>query len=236
MIIGIAGNKQAGKDTICKIIQGIEIYDRIGPKKEPSEEPNTDKVEFVLEYLNNPNGLQSFWQRKQYAGKLKECAAIILGCNVEDFEHEFFKQGIIPWIQKEIAQYPEGVRGAVSGFVNFVKQPITVRELLQKLGTEVGRNIDTDIWVNALMNEYDTPINYTEPYWIISDVRFPNEKKAIEDRGGVVIKVVRGTESKDTHASEIALNSTHFDIIIYNQGSLADLVLNVMDFYEGFNS
>lgn len=80
--------------------------------------------------------------------------------------------------------------------------PLTPRKMLQLVGTECGRNIiHPNCWVNALFSEYvardyrtwqdpdDSNIKY--PDWIITDVRFPNEVKAIKDRGGIVIRVNR---------------------------------------------
>lgn len=99
---------------------------------------------------------------------------------------------------------------------------LTPRLILQLLGTECGRQIiHPDIWVNALMSEYkgttytdvssDCPrqgvydvtetdeliygsIKTDYPNWIITDMRFPNELKAVKDKGGITIRVNRDTE------------------------------------------
>ncbi len=97
---------------------------------------------------------------------------------------------------------------------------LTPRKLLQLLGTDCGRDIiHPNIWVNALFADYKLddgkviepiikenkdkyPIGFAPakqmyfrnpqfPNWIITDVRFPNEAKAIKDRGGIVIRVNR---------------------------------------------
>jgi hypothetical protein len=80
---------------------------------------------------------------------------------------------------------------------------MTPRILLQLLGTECGRQIiHPNIWVNALFADYKgkylgatddmkEPVEMCFPNWIITDVRFPNEAKAIKDRGGIVIRVER---------------------------------------------
>lgn len=84
----------------------------------------------------------------------------------------------------------------------------TPRLLLQIMGTQIGRNIiHPDIWVNATMSEYkpqhfrtvktDGVFSHQEliyPKWIISDVRFPNELKAVKGKGGITIRVNRDTE------------------------------------------
>jgi hypothetical protein len=106
-----------------------------------------------------------------------------------------------------------------------VEQILTPRLLLQLLGTECGRDIiHPNIWVNSLMSEYKptnldenglitavndygikvsvkpNPILFPEeliyPSWIITDMRFPNEMKAVKERNGITIRVVREHDIK----------------------------------------
>ncbi len=133
---------------------------------------------------------------------------------------------------------------------------LTPRKLLQLLGTECGRQIiHPNIWINALMSEYKGICQRTKsidkcnicyngqeenqcrryPNWIITDVRFPNEAKAIKDRGGIIIRVNRAMTSKsiDTHESETALdNYTDFNYIIDNKGNIEDLIEGVKIFLK----
>lgn len=97
-----------------------------------------------------------------------------------------------------------------------------VRRLLQRLGTEVGRNVlGEDIWVDATFDKMDTDSDY-----VITDVRFPNEANAIMDVGAVV-RVERDSAGlKDEaalHPSETALDDWVFDHVVLNNGSLEDL-------------
>ena len=135
------------------------------------------------------------------------------------------------------------------------KIKLTPRKLMQLLGTEAGREIiHPNIWVNALFADYKgkylgatddmkEPVEMCFPNWIITDVRFPNEAKAIKDRGGIVIRVERkpfnragGMEGnkqfskqieEDTHPSETALDGYEFDAVIDNNGSIEDLIEKV---------
>lgn len=137
---------------------------------------------------------------------------------------------------------------------------LTPRLLLQLTGTEFGRNIvHTNIWVNSLMSEYRlknqlTQIDYITskgalhqkdlyPNWIITDLRFPNELKAIKDKDGISIRVKRSpydrnfgksspddllTQIKqDTHPSETALDEAEFDYTINNNGTIEELIEQV---------
>lgn len=83
---------------------------------------------------------------------------------------------------------------------NKITKNSTLRDLLQIVGTEFGREmISHNIWVNALFSDYkpireelERELTYVKyPNWIITDVRFENEVKAIEDRGGVIIRIDR---------------------------------------------
>ena len=116
---------------------------------------------------------------------------------------------------------------------------MTVREFLQKLGTDALRSgLHDNTWVNALMSEY-TPIaenwdsdgNTTVesyPNWIITDTRFPNEAQAIKDKGGKIIRINRkGVKPINNHPSEVGLDNWDFDAIIYNNGSIDELIESV---------
>lgn len=97
---------------------------------------------------------------------------------------------------------------------------MTIGQFQQKLGTEAMRDaIHKDGWVIALMGEYQF---YSK--WIITDVRFPNEAKAIKDRQGILIRVEgdpTGERKKSTrdlnHPSEVSLDQyPDFDYKIQN--------------------
>lgn len=134
--------------------------------------------------------------------------------------------------------------------------PMTPRLMLQLLGTEAGREIiHPNIWVNALFADYVEDAGYTYkakvtennelkvltkpvkfnngfPKWIITDVRFPNEAKAIVDRGGILIKVVRPETDHlaGRHESETALdNYVGWDAVIHNDSDIDNLIENVIN-------
>lgn len=88
-----------------------------------------------------------------------------------------------------------------------------LRRFLQRLGTEWGRNTQGEsYWVNQAMEragrwergDLDAP--GPGPY-VFTDVRFPNEADAIVDRGGVIVKVVRGKGILGTEANHPSENS-----------------------------
>lgn len=68
---------------------------------------------------------------------------------------------------------------------------LTPRWVLQQWGTEVCRNgFHDDIWIASLENK----MRKTRDNIVISDVRFPNEIKAIHNAGGLVVRIKRGVD------------------------------------------
>lgn len=100
------------------------------------------------------------------------------------------------------------------------------RKLLQFIGTDCMREISEDFWVNFLFDK-ELP-----QHTAITDVRFPNELKAIKAKGGVTVLVNRVTGLSDTHSSETALDGASWDYIIDNNGSFDDLEAQVTDLME----
>jgi hypothetical protein len=68
---------------------------------------------------------------------------------------------------------------------------LTPRWILQQWGTEVIRNgFHNDIWIASLENK----MRKTQDNVVITDVRFPNEIKAIKTAGGKVFRIKRGDD------------------------------------------
>lgn len=175
------------------------------------------------------------WEVKKFAGKLKVIATILTGIPIEKFEDQEFKHTILgpEWDYYHNTEKTQIVDGIAQNAKEL--RYMTVRDLLQKLGTEAMRmGLHEDTWVNALMSDY----NAEESNWIITDTRFPNEMKAVESRKGIKIKVVRdsGNTIGTTHPSETALNDySNWDYIIDNTGSIEDLQKKVKEILDKEN-
>jgi hypothetical protein len=259
-LIGISGKIGSGKDTVGKIFKYLDFEKNVMGGRTSYGLGN-----FSIESSN--------YQIKKFADKLKDIACLLIGCTREHLEDREFKEkelgekwwrykihdgSVFRWATLE--EYNK--EGKYQKFI--VK--LTPRKLLQLLGTECGRQIlHPNIWVNALFADYkgiDNPLEkgyleeWGKPNWIITDVRFPNEAKAIKDRGGIVIRVNRLTElrfpklwsgfqsqdeidswddylrsigkfNKVYHFSETALDGYEFDNVIENNGSIEELVEKV---------
>ena len=169
--------------------------------------------------------LQTGWQVKKFSGVLKKVASLLTGIPQDKFEDQEFKQS---YLGSEWSLPVETPLDAVFGDVQFM-QMMSVREFLQKLGTDAIRDgLHPNAWVNAAMVGYYTihhahnGIEFNN--WIFTDCRFPNEAQAIKDRGGVIIRIDRpGVGPVNDHPSETALDDWDFDYKILNASDLESL-------------
>lgn len=103
------------------------------------------------------------------------------------------------------------------------------RSLLQWLGTEWGRSIDPNIWVNVAINRIKS-IPETENVYV-TDCRFENEEKALRELGFTFVMLKAPTQdliergaSGTQHASEkFAAEYIGADITVYNNAGLSEL-------------
>ena len=129
---------------------------------------------------------------------------------------------------------------------------LTPRWILQYWGTEVCRQgFHDDIWIASVENK----MRKTSDNIVISDVRFPNEIKAIHNAGGIVIWVQRGDlpswhimaakanngdifaaeklKALGVHASETAWVGRDIDHVISNNSSIDDLYEQIKNLVSG---
>lgn len=97
------------------------------------------------------------------------------------------------------------------------------RRLYQYIGTDWGRAHSSNIWVNAMRKQ----VSRAGCDYVITDVRFPNELHLIHQLGGIAICIERDTGMEDGHASENSVSADDFDIVIENNGTLAELYANL---------
>lgn len=157
-----------------------------------------DTVGQLIQQLD-PDGS---WEIKKFAGKLKTIASILTGIPTAMFENQEFKKKELPEMWSNHGM------------------PMTVRDFLQKLGTDgLREGLHPNTWVNALMSDYTA-----YPNWIVTDCRFPNEAYAIKKAGGIIVRIDRpGITAINDHPSEIALDKWEFDYRISNDGTIDKL-------------
>jgi len=122
------------------------------------------------------------YEPKIFAGKLKKIAAILTGLSEQDMYDRQAKD------------------------LYLEKWGMTVGELQQRLGTNAVRDgLHYDAWVIALLSDYRLGDK-----WTISDLRFPNEARAIVEHGGILVRI-DGSRTwpggrDPNHVSEVALD------------------------------
>jgi hypothetical protein len=125
----------------------------------------------------------------------------------------------------------------VSGLVYSFKQAVDLfgwegmkeffpnyRNLMQRMGTEVGREMfGEDFWVQQALKQVTPETNV-----VFSDVRYQNEANAVQATGGEVWRVERpGVKAANDHTSEHDLDNYKFNHRIMNYGPVEDLYQTV---------
>jgi len=107
----------------------------------------------------------------------------------------------------------------------------TVREMLQFIGTDLIRKYNSNWHVDRMRQMID--INYD---YVIDDVRFPNEKKLIEDLGGDCWFISRTTlDNISNHESETSITWHNcWNKVIINDGTLNYLQFRWKTFMEDY--
>lgn len=197
-LIGLAG---AGKDTVAVILQ--EALRAVGQ-------------DFEID---------------RYAGLLKEVARQVFGENFDDRNVKEVDKFVDLHLADKIIDATDYVYLKLSRSDidldewNALCQKhidsctwMSPRKFQQLLGTEVGRAIDPDIWVNYLKNQ--------KRNLIIPDVRFDNE---LVDFNILITRhpVPQGKlHASEVYAAELQLSDNPYDYVdyvIHNDGSIDDL-------------
>lgn len=90
---------------------------------------------------------------------------------------------------------------------------------------EFRRDMDADYWLRPVMERVKAS---PETQFVISDVRYLNEARAIKDAGGVIVRLTRATEIPDIPTETVSLQEIEdaglVDVRIDNNGTVEDMV------------
>ena len=181
----------------------LEVTDILGNTEYAGVFDLNDKSEamrsFRAEYLDSLIRIYSF------ADLLKEISMVMFGLSYEqcygtDEQKNTYTN--LDWENMpgvttvEPPEKPTPVTGRMgkyyeklaSGLVYHPPGPMTAREVMQFIGTEIGRKMYNNVWVEATIRRIknDAPLMA-----VICDTRFPNEVNGIIQNGGHVIRLLR---------------------------------------------
>ncbi len=136
---------------------------------------------------------------------------------------------MFPHANKECLYGPSHLRAeAIPGAFKNGK-PLTYRQSLIDLGTEVGRAYNDKIWLENFDHRYEQLLIQKNPpnLVVVTDVRFRNEFDHLKKKGFFQIRLYRETGMAPIeHISETgqsAIKDEEFDYVLFNNKSLDDL-------------
>jgi len=227
-IVAFAGGKGSGKTTSMNFLHGYQLrsyrvienfaisqrgqlivktdVEKEGGGTEVADtylDVNRKDLDFIDWAMYN---VWPFVKKYSFADPLKYMAMSLFGLKEEQvYGSQEHKNQVVPDLLRE--NMP-GIDRAIDYGV-YEPGPMTVREFLQYLGTDIMRSIDQNVWVNRCLQD----IEEEQPILaVIDDCRFPNEVAAIQAAGGKVIGLTRDTEGEDSHASENAFRKVWDDM------------------------
>ena len=226
-ILAFSGKKQSGKNTLCNFLHGYQlksygviesfditqegelvietlIRDSTGKTEKGKGLIDVSRldIEFVVWAMD---AVWPFVKHYAFATALKELAIGLFDINRDlVYGNEEQKNSLTQYKWEDMPTKVKGKTGYVSG-----------REFIQYFGTELCRKIYPNIWTDRAMKDIKAEESNLA---IISDARFENEVKAVQNAGGKVIRLTRSLDGVDTHESELALdNYNNFDAVIDTQ-------------------
>ncbi len=150
-------------------------------------------------------------------------------------------------IQSEVMHFSDKLKQVARNMGWDGKKDLRGRTLLQKLGTEVGREYDVDLWVKFIASK----IEETHSTLIfLPDWRYPNEYSSLVDilesskdhtYKFLTIRIRPSaeyqfqndlTEEQKNHISETSLDGFDFDLSIFRNGDGKEGLVSVLDGIE----
>lgn len=134
---------------------------------------------------------------------------------------------------------------------------LTPRFIMQKVGTEMGREVHKETWVRYCFQQIEMAqrgehvlLHIPErrgffpasesgrnlSQWVITDVRYPDEAISVQGRGGRVLKAVRPSLTGtvvDLHLSETSIDDIREDHLLMNDGTLAQFRDRLLSYMAG---
>lgn len=128
-----------------------------------------------------------------------------------------------------------GLQAMIPGWDSYAKEEpivelagLSPRVLMQTLGTEWGRSLDSEFWIRVASMRLPADRNV-----VITDVRFNNEALWVKRQGGRIIKIERDVEAVASHASEQGVDDDLVDYHLNNNATLHRLEYSIHRIIRG---
>ena len=236
-IIGIAGAKNSGKDTVASMINYIFAV-------------GVTRASYA-EYLIKRTSIDNTYKDRivHFADGLKDILSNLYNIPRDIFDERIYKDNMYYNLRSgkfipdytienqpntEIITIDRLKSFSLNNILNLTKDKsvyIKLRTLMQYFGTNICREqLADDIWIRQTMNK---AINIAESrrLCLIPDVRFANEASAIECNNdslyGGVIMIKRDSHDNTKHSSEIMNFTANYEID--NNSTLIILFYKVLE-------
>ena len=244
-IIGLAGKKQSGKNTVCNCILAIKLAE-LGICK-VSRISDSGEIEVTDILGENPTGEEFFLFKEPHvdiknlfeneigkyirlyalADTLKEMAVSVLGLDrkqVFGTDEDKNSKTNLKWEDMPGVISPGELKkkgftkdqASSLGLLVHAKGKMSAREVLQYVGTDIFRKMNHKVWLDAFFSKVESEGSELA---LVSDVRFKNEVEEIQKQGGFVLGLTRDIyKGKDSHSSESEIGETlsSCDVVIEN--------------------
>ena len=235
-IIAFSGRKQSGKNTSAHFVYGLYLagtgqFKDVGLSNEGLIEVvkqddtlvTFEPLKYYLgigeidpEVMDIVNAISPVIKIYSFADALKNDICMnILGLSYEQCygsEEQKNKPTHIRWenmpgIQTKDRNPSFEIIGLFGENNYHTKGPMTAREVMEYVGTNIFRKMYGDSWDNATMSK----IEKEKPtFAMITDTRFGNEVMSVKKRNGKVIRVTRNPVNSNSEP-ETALDKENFD-------------------------
>jgi hypothetical protein len=202
MIIAFSGSKFAGKDTAAEVLINKFKFERIG-LADKLKDMCSEVFEINRQDMDNPDLKEKAFEDviTISSGHVHRISLFFdnIGFFFEDFKY------------KDICK-------------DFIGKNLTsIRNMLQVVGTDICRtHLKDDIWLDCVVGRINSQ---KDKSFVITDARFKNERKFLQEAGATLILVKRpGFEPSDGHISENQLGDENdYDVIVDNCSTITAL-------------
>lgn len=208
-VLGFTGRKRAGKDTACNFILAVKLAELgVSRSVRLSKDGSVEVTDILGDTIQDKEWFpfaspyvitESVFDDRlgdsvrvySFAKKLKQIAIDLFGLDPEVVCGSYKGKNKKTMLKWQDMPTKTGKKGKM-----------TVREVLQYLGTDILRKMHPDVWIDSCLRqiERDSP-----ELALVSDVRFENEVLALQKDGGFVVGLTRHTDDGDSHDSETSV-------------------------------